>query len=391
MKQKLVVFLWAALSVFAVHAQDGRHPNVIMLAVDDWNDMINAFGDNQAITPNIDELCKMGVRFTNCQTAGSYCTPSRTALMTGIGPWNSGCYAGQPHHYNMPERKTIPALFQESGYATYGGGKIYHHMPGFVDLKAYDKYFHWNPEQKERGWGLYSWENNPATPKNALELDFGKKHFNNFGISPIPNEVEKDMADTKMIDWAIKVLEKDFDKPLFLSAGLYAPHKPNFVPQKYFDLYPIGEIELPEINKDDWADLPPLVKHIVDKKSKTHQKVLKVDNGWKRAIQGYLAAISYAVAQLDRLLDALEKSDYANNTIILFWSDNGYHLGEKQCWAKNTLWERTTNVPMIWAGSMVNLAISFPKIMVYRLDRRTGNSSQRADTSEGLSFVFLVV
>lgn len=351
MRHYIFTVLVMLLSLISASAQSNKQTNVIMLCVDDWNDMIHAFGDNQAITPNVDKLCSKGVRFTNCHAAGTYCLPSRTALMTGIAPWNSGCYSDQPHHYNMPERKTIPMLFQENGYATYGGGKVYHHMPGYVDLKGYDEYFHWNPEQKKRGWGLFAWNDNPATPANIPASDFGRTVRTNWDICPIPNEVEKDMADTKMIDWAIEVLKKDLNKPLFLSAGLYAPHKPNFAPQKYYDLYPADEIKLPETKDDDIEDLPPFVQNMVARKSRhAHQKIIRVDNGWKRAVQGYLAAISYADAQLGRFLDALEESRYAENTIVVFWSDNGYHLGEKECWAKHTLWERTTNVPMIWAG-----------------------------------------
>lgn len=351
MKLKIFTLVLIVLSIYSVNAQNKKQPNVLMLVVDDWNDMIGAFGGNQAITPNMDKLCKQGVKLTSTQTAGSYCTPSRTALMTGIGPWNSGCYGEQPHHYNMPNQKTIPALFQENGYVTYGGGKVYHHMPGYVDLKGYDEYFHWNPEQKKKGWGVFAWKNNPATPANIPASDFGKTVYTNFDVCALPNEMEKEMADTKMVDWAVDLIEKGFDKPFFLSAGLYSPHKPNFAPQKYFDLYPIDKIRIPEIKEDDLEDLPELVQKMVAGKSRhTHQKVLKVENGWKRAIQGYLAAVSYADAQLGRLMDALENSPYHRNTIIVFWSDNGYHLGEKECWAKHTLWERTTNVPMIWSG-----------------------------------------
>ncbi|MCG8582618.1 MAG: sulfatase [Bacteroidales bacterium] len=351
MNLRFLIILMLNLISAGIFAQGKSQPNVLMLVVDDWNDMIGAFGGNQAITPNMDRLCKQGIKFTNCQTAGSYCTPSRTALMTGIAPWESGCYGEQPHHYNMPDQKTIPALFKENGYTTFGGGKVYHHMPGYVDLNGYDEYFHWNPEEKKRGWGVNAWKNNPATPAKIPASDFGKTVYTNFDVCALPNDSEKDMADTKMVDWTINLIEKGFDKPFFISAGLYSPHKPNFAPQKYFDLYPIENIQIPEIKEDDMDDLPEMVQRMVAGKSRhTHQKVLKVENGWKRAIQGYLASVSYADAQLGRILEALEKSPYAQNTIIVFWSDNGYHLGEKECWAKHTLWERTTNVPMIWAG-----------------------------------------
>ncbi|TKG97302.1 iduronate sulfatase [Puteibacter caeruleilacunae] len=341
----------ALLSMMATAQKSEPKPNVIMLVVDDWNDMIGAFGGNQAITPNIDKLCAEGVAFTHSYAAATFCTPSRTSLMTGVAPWKSGCYANQPQHYNMPERKSISTLFQENDYKVYGGGKVYHHMPGFVDLRGYDEYFHWNPAQKKRGWGLFAWRDNAATPKEIPASDFGKTVYTNFDIAAIPNELEKEMADTKMIDWALDIVKEEHDKPFFLSAGLYTPHKPNFAPQKYFDLYPIEDIQLPPIQENDTADLAPYIQNFLKGKANhTHNKLITIENGWKRAIQGYLAAISYADAQLGRLLDELSKSPNAENTIIVFWSDNGYHLGEKYCWAKHTLWERTANVPMIWAG-----------------------------------------
>lgn len=334
-----------------VSAQDNNRPNVIMLVVDDWNDMIGAFGNKQIQTPNIDKLCQRGVYFTNNHAAAVYCTPSRTALMTGVAPWNSGCYSDQTHHFNMPERMTMSQLFKKNGYLVYGGGKVFHHMPGYVDLRGYDEYFHWNPAQKKKGWGLFAWRDNAATPAEIPASEFGKTVYKNFDVKALPNDAEKDMADTKLCDWAINFLEENHDSPFFLSIGLYSPHKPNFAPQKYFDLYPIETVEKPAILENDEDDLPPLVQNIIKRRAAhTHNKLITIDDGWRRAIQGYMAGISYADAQLGRVLDALEKSKYAENTIIVFWSDNGYHLGEKKCWAKHSLWERTTNVPMVWAG-----------------------------------------
>lgn len=354
MRKQIVIsalLFWGVCFAGSLQAKQRKKVNVIMLVVDDWNDMISAFGNQQVKTPNIDKLCDRGVRFTNNHTAATYCTPSRTALMTGVAPWNSGCYADHPHHYNMPERKTMPALFKENGYKVLGGGKVYHHMPGYVDLKGYDEYFHWNPEQKKKGWGVFAWRDNPATPEKLPTSDFGRKVYKNFDIAPIPNEVEKDMADTKVCDWAIEQLQKNHNEPFFLSVGLYSPHKPNFAPQKYYDLYPIEEVQIPEIKEGDEKDLPVLVQKMIERKAKhTHNKLIQVNDGWRKAVQGYMASVSYADAQIGRVLKALKNSPYADNTIIVFWSDNGYHLGEKKCWAKHTLWERTTNVPLVWAG-----------------------------------------
>ncbi|MCP4811412.1 MAG: sulfatase-like hydrolase/transferase, partial [Planctomycetaceae bacterium] len=139
------------------------------------------------------------------------------------------------------------------------------------------------------------------------------------------------------------------DKPFFLGVGLYAPHFPNYCPQKYFDLYDPDQIKLPPYKADDLDDLPPQIKKIKTARSRIHKKLEDLD-AVDDAIHGYLACISYADAMMGRVLDALDASPYADNTIVVLWSDHGYHHGEKGDWGKHTLWERTSNVPFIWAG-----------------------------------------
>lgn len=157
------------------------------------------------------------------------------------------------------------------------------------------------------------------------------------------------MADTIRVNWAADQLGKKHDKPFFLACGIYAPHFPNYCPQKYFDLYDRDQIELPPIKIDDLEDLPERMKRAKTARSKIH-KELEAKGAVKDAIHGYLACMSYADAMMGRVLNALEKSPYADNTIVVLWSDHGYHHGEKYDWGKHTLWERTSNVPFIWAG-----------------------------------------
>ena len=157
------------------------------------------------------------------------------------------------------------------------------------------------------------------------------------------------MADTKRVNWAVEQLKKKYDNPFFLAVGLYAPHYPNYCPQKYFDLYDPNEIKLPPIKEDDLEDLPEKIRKMKTGRSRIVQKLKSLD-AWDDAIHGYLANISYADAMIGRVLDTLEKSPYADNTIVVLWSDHGYHLGEKGDWGKHTLWERTSNVPFIWSG-----------------------------------------
>ena len=332
--------LWAA-----------ERPNVLFLAVDDWNYMLGAMGNEQAITPNLDRLARRGVIFTNAHAPAVYCAPSRTAIMTGLEPHKSGLYSDEPHMYNIPEHKAIPQYFKDSGYKVYGTGKIYHHMPGYLDRRGFDEYFIWNEEHKKQGWKLGSWDQGAPVPPEVPYDDVPKyTGWTNFDKYVMPNEDEPKMADTIAAQWAADFLEQKHDKPFFLAYGSYAPHKPNYVPKKYFDLYPLDKIKLPEVIENDVDDLPPKTRQqLLNRAKRIHFKI--VENGdWKGVIQAYLACVSYADAQVGKVLDALEKSPYADNTVVVLWSDQGYHLGEKIKWGKHTLWNETTRSPFIWAG-----------------------------------------
>ena len=156
------------------------------------------------------------------------------------------------------------------------------------------------------------------------------------------------MGDFQVVDWVTSQLAKRHDKPLFLACGLYRPHLPWFVPQKYFDMFPVDKIELPSVKADDLDDVPPIGKAMA-KPDGDHKKVIE-HNQWKKAVQGYLASISFSDAMLGRLLDAFDKSPYAKDTIVMLWSDHGWHLGEKLHWRKFSLWEEAThNVFMVSA------------------------------------------
>lgn len=368
-----ILRLFSILSIAAMMGAAGLlaadKPNVLFISVDDWNDWIGAHGNNQAKTPNLDRLAARGVVFRNAHASAVYCAPSRTSLMTGLNPHTTGSYHDQPHFApgNHPDIKDLPMWFRENGYFTAGGGKIYHHMPGFIDRRGWDEYFHWSEHGKKKGWHLNSWGEGaplpaeiPASPiakylyQKELERNPGKvakKLNSHMEWGALRNDQEEKMADTICANWAAKrITDYKGDKPFFIAFGSYAPHKPNFVPQKYFDMYPIESVQLPEIVEGDIDDLPRNLRNRSKGRAAHVDAPMRDLKCRKQAVQGYLAALSYADAMVGRVLDALEKSPHANNTVIVLWSDNGYHLGEKGAWAKHTLWERTSNVPFIWAG-----------------------------------------
>ena len=330
-------------------------PNVLFLAVDDMNDWIGCMGATpRALTPNIDRLASRGMMFTNAHTAGVFCAPSRAAIFTGQYASTTGCYDTATYFYDHPEIRPLQVSFTKGGYQTFGAGKLFHHPAGNIDQRGWTEFFIRSKEQRETGWPLNSWSEEVPFPdpfpnsvynegkeiKGGLFLEWGA----------VPNEKEEELVDTIWANWAVSKLKEKHDKPFFLAMGLYAPHFPNYCPQKYFDLYDPAKIELPPYKEDDLEDLPEKVRRQKTNRKNLHHKRLVELDAIDDAIHGYLACISYADAMIGRVLDALDASPYADNTIVVLWSDHGYHHGEKGEWGKHTLWERTSNVPFIWAG-----------------------------------------
>ena len=331
-----------------------KQPNVLFLAVDDMNDWIGSLGATpRAITPNLDKLAARGVNFSNAHTPGVYCAPARAAIFSGQYASTTGCYRSSDYFTDHPEIEGLPLSFSKAGYTTLGVGKLYHHMPGSIDVRGWDEFYLRKPSQRTEGWSLDNWTEEMPFPDPFPASVFNKGKEIKGGLflewAGLPNDKEEEMADTIRVNWAVDQLGKKHDKPFFLACGIYAPHFPNYCPQKYFDLYDRDKIELPPIKVDDLEDLPERMKRAKTARSKIH-KELEAKGAVKDAIHGYLSCMSYADAMMGRVLDALEKSPYADNTIVVLWSDHGYHHGEKYDWGKHTLWERTSNVPFIWAG-----------------------------------------
>jgi arylsulfatase A-like enzyme len=344
--------LFALLFLSPAHAE--KPPNVIFLAVDDMNDWIGCLATSPgALTPNIDKLAARGVNFTNAHTCGVFCAPARAAIFSGQFASTTGCYQSADYFTDHPEIEGLQMSFSKAGYTTLGAGKLFHHPAGNIDQRGWRQFFLRNPAQRTTGWPLDSWSEETPFPDPFPASIFNKGKEVTGGLflewGGLPNEKEEEMADTIRINWAVEQLKKEHDKPFFLACGIYAPHFPNYCPQKYFDLYDRDKIELPPSKADDLDDLPERIRRAKTARSKIH-KELEEKGAVKDAIHGYLACMSYADAMMGRVLDALEKSPYADNTIVVLWSDHGYHHGEKYDWGKHTLWERTSNVPFIWAG-----------------------------------------
>ena len=283
--------------------------------------------------------------------------------MTGVRPSTSGVYYNAQSWRKsevMKDALTLPEFFRGKGYSAVGGGKIFHCLSWITDRYGkqrndpdiWDDYF----PSKTQPMPEAAW------PEGVEKRDNGYVHWEGFGGAGIKgrpshffdwlalDKEDSEMADYKVVDWAISELNKKHDKPFFQAVGIFRPHIPWFVPQKYFDLYPLDKLKLPEILEGDLDDCSEIGQKFCRRDWQTW--LVKHDK-WKEAVQGYLASISFADAQLGRLLDAFDASDYADNTVIVLWSDHGMHIGEKEHWEKFTLWEESTRVPLMIAGPSV--------------------------------------
>lgn len=362
--QKLTTIVLMSLSV-AGQSQTANEetvksdakPNVIFFALDDLNGWINPLGYEQAITPNLDRLAKAGVTFTNAHAPGVYCAPSRTSIFTGLQASTTGCYGHEIYHYDYPDLVPLQLAFQEGGYNTWGAGKLFHHRGGYVDLRGWNEFFARSQEIKDSGYEMGAFGSDyllpdpyPYSPyyrETDKEMTGGR--FLEWG--PIPDSLEEQITATIRTNWVVDLLKQTHDTPFFIGLGLYHPHYPNYVPQKYFDMYDVEQIQLPNHDLADLDDLPASIRNRMENRRRNHLEVLLDLGIYKEAVRAYLASVTYADAMLGRVLDALENSDYKDNTIIIMWSDHGYHLGEKGQWGKHTLWRETSRVPFIVSGA----------------------------------------
>ncbi len=345
-------------------------PNILFIAVDDMNDWVGFLGNYPGMkihTPNIDRLAASSMIFTNAHTPAPACAPARTAILTGVHHTRSGAenvYWGDGPKWRefeaLKDVVTMEQFFKNQGYKTLGAGKIYHSQAP-----------PWAPtsQVEPANWDFYypsAYISHPYQIRAPQEVIYPEE-VNNEGRpggeggwwtwGPIPVPDEK-MADYHVIDWAKYQLTLKHDQPFFLATGVWKPHDPWEVPQKYFDMYPLENIVLPECKKDDLEDAFDHGRRWI------HRWVVD-NNQWKKVVQSYAASITFADAMVGRLLDAFKNSEYAKNTIVVLWSDHGMHMGEKENIEKFTLWERSTHVPLIIsvpgltrAGSKCNQPVS---------------------------------
>jgi len=334
MKRILLITLVTCWSASILAAK----PNILFIAIDDLNDWVGCLGGHpQARTPNLDRLAASGVLFSNAHCAAPSCNPSRSAIFTGISPHRSGLYRnGQKMRQVLPTTELLPKTLSRAGYWSAGSGKMLHY---FIDAPSWDEYF---PDKKTENpfpRTLYPKKRPVSLPRG------GPWQYGETDWGPLDATDAEYGGDYLVSEWVGKELLKKHDKPFFLACGIYRPHEPWFVPKKYFDAFPIEKIQLPPgYREDDLKDLPAEGKRLGPNRYFAH---IRAHKQWRNAVQGYLASIYFADTMLGHVLDALDKGPNAKDTIVVLWSDHGWHLGEKQHWQKFTGWRACSRVPLI--------------------------------------------
>lgn len=343
---KRCVILLFTLSFVNAQAAEPRKPNILFIAIDDQNDWIGHLGGHpMAKTPNIDKLAARGTTFTNAHCNSPLCNPSRTSLMLGLRPTTTGVYGLVPWFRTVPDLKdrvTLPQHFANQGYFTAATGKIYHLGTGGGGKANNASEFQVTAPIGGVG----------TTPPEKLipSTPMGNHPLMDWGVWPLDDDDTR-KGDYKVATWTIdQIKNAPKDQPFFISAGFFLPHVPCYATRKWFDLYPDDDSVLPKILENDRDDTPRFSWYLHWKLPEPRLKWIKENEQWRNLVRSYLACTSFVDSQVGRLLTALDEAGVADDTIVVIWGDHGYHLGEKGISGKNTLWERSTRVPLIFAG-----------------------------------------
>ena len=325
---------------------DARHPNVLLIVIDDMNDWVAPLNDRRRgkpmiETPNLAALAAQGILFANAHTPAPLCVPARASIVTGLYPRNGRATVGALQGRRFDGTVTITEHFRNHGYRAIGGGKLY---PPIDDAaRHWDEYLPFDRAVDEKRQG-------PAM--NGIPL-LERDQFD-WGPTEVP---EERLVDARIAAWAVERLQAlDAERPFFLGVGFHLPHLPWYLPPRWLYRAPIETVQLPAVAEDDLEDVPaqgrkralnvPHRKNVADYALSDHRRVL-ASGGWRSAVQAYGAANAFIDSMLGLVLKGLRESPHYDNTIVVVLSDNGWHLGAKQHWRKGTLWEESTRVPLV--------------------------------------------
>lgn len=331
-------------------------PNVLFIVADDLNAWIGALGAHPDVrTPNIDALAARGVLFRRAYCTAPYCNASRMSVFTGCQPSTTGIYRNEPLWDTPGRRTTFVEMLRAAGYLTFGAGKVFHGVFDYAragregaDAAAWREIEN-RPGLWDRFFPNVSEPLPAARPLNKL-FDFARfdavpANYHHFDWGPIPDLRAEEMPDAAVERAVTSFLRSAPPQPFFCAAGLYKPHLPWHVPQRFFDLYDEQAIALPVVRDDDLDDVPPIAREWA--LTPPDHELVTSRGQWRPAVRAYLACISYCDHLVGRIVASLDAAGLAERTTIVLWGDNGFHLGEKLHWRKFVLWEEATRVPLI--------------------------------------------
>lgn len=343
---RLIALAFAFVGLAASLGAAPGKPNVLFIAVDDMNNDLGCYGNPLVKSPHLDALAKRGVRFDRAYCQFPLCSPSRTSIMTGRRPDTTQVFDLKKHFREvMPDVVTLPQLFTMNGYFSARVGKIYHYgNPGDIGTDGLDDQASWqhrvNPKGRDK-------------TEEHLIVNYTPQRGLGSSLSVLAMEgTDEEQTDGMVATEIIKLMEENKDKPWFLACGFYRPHCPYVAPKKYFDLYPLDQIQLPSYSDSEMKQIPELA---LGSTKPWPYFGAKPDEA-RLAKQAYYATISFVDAQVGRVLAALDRLKLRENTIIVFWSDHGYHQGEHGLWKKQSTFEESARAPFIMAGAGVKSA-----------------------------------
>ncbi len=349
--------------------------NVLFIVIDDLTTTLGCYGHPIVKTPNIDKLANMGVQFNNAYCNFAVCGPSRGSFLTGLRPETINILDNRtPLQPLLGDKITLPYLFKQNGFYTMGLGKIFHgSRNGHGDAKAWDEYHNFKTTEIGQKGEL----------RNLTDGELKWCHWQ------AAEGTDDDQEDGQIAQKAVELIKTKRDKPFFLAVGFKKPHDPFIAPKKYFDMYPLAECN-PPVLPEGWQ--PPYA-HTLPEETVVFNKF--TDNDKREFLRSYYACSSFMDAQVGRLLEALKESGQLDNTLIVFFGDHGYHLGEQNWWNKVTVFEKGTNAPFIMAGNAVGKKgvqsnAMFEFIDIYPTLAELFHLENTPDYLEGLSFTSVI-
>ncbi len=336
----LATVVLLVLASCGAQAADAGRPNVLLLMSDDLNNMLGCYGDPLAKTPNLDRLAARGVRFEHAYCQFPLCGPSRNSLLTGLYPNSSGILRNaQIFRQTIPSQVSLPQAFRLQGYFAARIGKLYHYnVPNSIGTNGHDDPGSWELELNPAGVDRLEEEPHIFT---LTPGQFGGTL--SWNASPKSDQYHTDGLLAADAEWVLERCAKQRQRPFFLAVGFYRPHTPYVAPKEpYFGYYPESQMRVVQGVAEDQADLPPAA---IGSYKREQDKL--TDDLRRQCLQAYYASISFMDAQVGRVLEALDRLGLADNTIIVFTSDHGYHTGEHGLWQKMSLFEESARVPLL--------------------------------------------